>query len=186
MWVKLRRGASASNGPTMPPLSLCSSNRHGGTPGYRLARERPLPAPFPPFGERSLSAQLRRSRPRSATSAIRQLRPSAARDPMIRQPPEGRKFPQEPAGSQDSERCTLFDKYPRRAAVCLSHQHEVAGTLEHALKIRVRSHAHSSISEHEGEPSGARARKVFVPPRRRSRTDRYPRRFWGRGRASSS
>jgi hypothetical protein len=35
---------------------------------------------------------------------------------MIRQPPEGRKFPQESAGNQDSERCTSFDKYPRRAA----------------------------------------------------------------------
>src|ERR1700722_17871413 len=54
----------------------------------------------------ALSAQLSRPRMRSATSALRRLRPSAARDPMIRQPPEVQKFPQEPAGNQDSERCT--------------------------------------------------------------------------------
>jgi len=62
------------------------------------------------------SAHLRRPRTRSATSAIRRLRPSAARARKIRRPPEGRKFPQGPGGNQDSERCTWFDKYPRRAA----------------------------------------------------------------------
>jgi hypothetical protein len=37
---------------------------------------RPLPGAFLPFGQRSLSAQLRRPRPQSATSAKRRLRPS--------------------------------------------------------------------------------------------------------------
>jgi hypothetical protein len=43
---------------------------------------------------------------RFAMSASRRLRPPAARDPMIRQPPEVQKFPQELAGNQDSERRT--------------------------------------------------------------------------------
>ena len=77
---------------------------------------RPIPAvPCAPSVGR-LSAQSGRPSPRSAMSASRRLRPSAARDRKIRQPPEGRKFPQEPAGNQDSEPCTSFDKYPRRAA----------------------------------------------------------------------
>jgi hypothetical protein len=41
---------------------------------------------------------------------LRRFRPFAARDRKIRQPPERRKFPQECAGNQDSERCTWFDK----------------------------------------------------------------------------
>ena len=40
---------------------------------FPVALVPPLSRPFLPFGERSLSAQLRRPRPQSATSAIRRF-----------------------------------------------------------------------------------------------------------------
>ena len=45
---------------------------------------RPLSRRFPPFGQASLSAQLRRPRPRSATGGLRRLRPSVALAPLHR------------------------------------------------------------------------------------------------------
>jgi hypothetical protein len=47
---------------------------------FPVALVPPLSRPFLPFGERSLSAQLRRPRPQSATSAIRRNRPAASRN----------------------------------------------------------------------------------------------------------
>jgi hypothetical protein len=74
------------------------------------------PEPFP-SGEGPQSPTTT-STVRSGTTGLRRLRPSPARVLTIRQPPEGRKFPQEPAGNRDSERCTWFDKHSGRAAVC--------------------------------------------------------------------
>jgi hypothetical protein len=51
-----------------------------------------------------------------ATAPVRRLRPFAARAPIIRRPAVARKYPQEPAGNPNPERCTEFDKHPGRAA----------------------------------------------------------------------
>ena len=50
----------------------------GGLCAYGLGFVRPLSRRFPPFGQASLSAQLRRPRLRSATRALRRLQPCAA------------------------------------------------------------------------------------------------------------
>ena len=101
-------------------------------------------------------------------AAKRQLRPAPARDPMIRQLPEGRKFPRELAGNQASERCTSFGKYPRRAAIRSCGQSSASNLLKGPAKLKGGVKAKSSISGHEGEPAISILSAVFLPKRRDS------------------
>ena len=85
MWAEARvsrRSLPVSRRGPLPahlcatPLASALTSASGGLYAYRLGLERPLSRSFPPFDQRSLSAQLRRPRTRSATSAIRRFRPS--------------------------------------------------------------------------------------------------------------
>jgi hypothetical protein len=80
-----------------------------------------------------LSATLRRERNCEGSTSRSRMAPIAprrdqecpvnvdsggsCRAPKNQAAPVVRKFPQEPAGNQDSERCTWFDKYPGMAAI---------------------------------------------------------------------
>ena len=77
-WANLRNssGFLRKNTPAKGVYRPGQRRIWAGTKPSLAVLVRPLSRPFPPFGQQSLSAQLRHPRSGSATSALRRLRPS--------------------------------------------------------------------------------------------------------------
>jgi hypothetical protein len=138
----------------------------GGHHAFPCATVCPLSHRFPPFGQRSLSAQLRRPRPRPATSAKRRLLPfpsapwEGRNPPNAVCPPAPRAAPGQRLATGEDSTCSA-DAAPDHERPVATNAVRHGGEDHHVLMI-ARHRAAGTVSVGD-DPFGARQAALLSP-----------------------